>query len=346
MGADRMVYKTDGEGNVQKANATWFDIWPTYTGASNLEESSITDALGNLYIKTGADEVKSMVYGKTDPTVTADVRMTLTKDEFVKLNLSVPDESQCQRWYRDSGIRSVEDSRNRALIDYEMAFNNIHTQCVFTPEVTYNSTTKKYSTKLTSQTLGTLGSATVNHYVMNPYWFRFDTKGNRVMLNDTYMYDYFEDTPGYKATAMTAEEIEQDGKDWSTFGGKNALGYTYSADLSSETAKEVLDTRNGKHYNYAPGNIILAVPQQMSDDDVPNITITATGYQADAYGNKKSTSLSAKVTINLLQMNIKWESGFIYCYAFIDELQPGDDKVRGPETITAVFDQTKHTDQW
>ena len=361
MGADRMVYKpktdgsnnplTDSDGNtiIQKADADWFDnIWKTYTEAyGDLSLCSITDALGNMYIKTGADEVKAMVYGKTDPNVAGDVRETLTKDEFVALNLSVPDEDNCERWYRDGGIRSVEDSRYRALIDYEMAFNNIHTQCVFTPEVTYNSATQKYSTKLTSKTLGTLGSATVNHYVMNPYWFRFDKKGNRVMLNDTYMYDYFEDTPGYKATTMTEEEKEQDGKDWLEFGGKNALGYTYSTNLDNNTALEVYDERVEKHYNYAPGNIILAVPQVMNDDDVPNITITATGYKADAYGNKiESKPLTAKVTINLLQMQIKWESGFIYCYAFVDELAPGDDKVRGPETITVVFDQAKHTDQW
>jgi hypothetical protein len=48
----------------------------------------------------------------------------------------------------------------------------------------------------------------------------------------------------------------------------------------------------------------------------------------------------------MLQMNIKWESGFIYCYAFLDELMPGDDKVRGPETITVVFDPMRETEQW
>ena len=48
----------------------------------------------------------------------------------------------------------------------------------------------------------------------------------------------------------------------------------------------------------------------------------------------------------MLQMGIKWESGFIYCYAFVDDLRPGDDKVRGPETITVVFDPSRHTDQW
>ena len=90
--------------------------------------------------------------------------------------------------------------------------------------------------------------------------------------------------------------------------------------------------------NYVPGNIILAVPQVMSDVDVPNITITIT--------DKSNTSLTGKVTVNLLGMNIEWRSGFIYCYGYLDELSPGDDKVRGPETITVVFDPEKHTDQW
>ena len=48
----------------------------------------------------------------------------------------------------------------------------------------------------------------------------------------------------------------------------------------------------------------------------------------------------------MLKMGIKWESGYIYCYAIIDELHPGDDIVRGPESITTVFDTSKWTDQW
>jgi hypothetical protein len=48
----------------------------------------------------------------------------------------------------------------------------------------------------------------------------------------------------------------------------------------------------------------------------------------------------------MLKMGLHWESGYIYCYAFLDELRPGDDKVRGPESITTIFDPTKWTDQW
>jgi hypothetical protein len=45
-------------------------------------------------------------------------------------------------------------------------------------------------------------------------------------------------------------------------------------------------------------------------------------------------------------MGISWQSGFIYCYAFLDDLRPGDDKVRGPESITVLFNSNWYTDQW
>ena len=96
-----------------------------------------------------------------------------------------------------------------------------------------------------------------------------------------------------------------------------------------------------KHYNYAPGNIILAVPQELTDAQVPHVVITATGELTT--GEEKT----ATVTINLLGLHLRWESGFIYSYAFIeDNLYPGADIVRGPESITVVFDPTKWTDQW
>jgi hypothetical protein len=95
--------------------------------------------------------------------------------------------------------------------------------------------------------------------------------------------------------------------------------------------------------NYAPGNILLMVPQVLKDQDVPHIVLTVKGNATQGSTTKEWT---ARVTINLLKMDINWESGFIYCYAFLDELQPGDDKVRGPESITVVFDTTQRTDQW
>ncbi|MBQ9190508.1 MAG: hypothetical protein IJ142_02760 [Bacteroidaceae bacterium] len=333
-GRDRVVY--------QKADETWYNAWPV--------GGTIKDDLGNvLYTKTGEN------------VVTTKSGATMDKTSFLALNLDVPDESKTVRWWRDPAIRNIVDDRNRADISYTMSFNNIYTHCRFTPTVTYDAVSGTYKTEFPYTDVGSLGSATVNHYIMNPYWFRF-YEGKRVMLNETYMYDYFEDTPAYRAKSMSdADSIAaaeaQDGVDWSNFrttGQPNVLGYTgntgyeftKSGDQAMWTAQEVYDARKGKHYNYPPGNILLVVPQQLKDDDVPNITITAHGYQADADGNKTSTPITAKVTINMLQMNIKWEPGFIYCYAFLDELMPGDDKVRGPETITVVFDPTRETDQW
>jgi hypothetical protein len=92
------------------------------------------------------------------------------------------------------------------------------------------------------------------------------------------------------------QAAKQDGVNWKTFrsGKPNVLGYTgntgfeftKSGSQATWTAQEICDTRSGKHFNYPPGNILLVVPQQLKDDDVPNITITAHGYQADADGNK------------------------------------------------------------
>jgi len=351
-GRDRVVYEMvdDGEGNQvpKPADATWL------AGLSD-GDTDIIDELGNTIRITKNSGVVTSITQVTKGG-------TLTRDEFLALGLKVPDESKTVRWYRNPAIRNITDDRYRAEIDYEMSFNNIHTSATFSPTITYSAGT--YTTKANYTTEGTLGSATVNHYIMNPYWFRFKPAvnamtgkadpeyGKRVMLNENYMFDYFEDTPAWKTTSMTTDEqtaaLAQDGLNWATFrsGAKNVLGYTGSTDLSGNTALEVLDSRNSKHYNYPPGNIILAVPQVMDDNDVPNITITAHGYQANADGSKSSTKITAKVTINMLQMNLKWESGFIYCYAFLDELRPGDDIVRGPETITVIFDPSRITDQW
>ena len=348
-GRDRVVYRDeDSDGEADLADAAWF--------AAQSTGATIADDLGNVYKKNGDDAVQLLKPG------TGDVVKTLTRAEFLALGLKVPDETKSVRWWRNAAIRNITDDRYRAEIDYEMSFNNIHTSATFSPTITYSAGT--YTTKANYTTEGTLGSATVNHYIMNPYWFRFKPAinamtgkadpeyGKRVMLNENYMFDYFEDTPAWKTTSMTTAEqtaaLAQDGVDWATFrsGTSNVLGYTGSTDLTGNTALEVLDSRNSKHYNYPPGNIILAVPQVMDDNDVPNITITAHGYQANADGSKSSTKITAKVTINMLQMNLKWESGFIYCYAFLDELRPGDDIVRGPETITVIFDPSRITDQW
>lgn len=218
------------------------------------------------------------------------------------------------RWKRSA--TADKDGNNFADLSYSLAFNNIYTSSIFTPS--YDTATGE--TKFASAPQGSAtGIATVNSYIPNPYWFTFDTN-QRVMLNDDFMYDYFEESPSNNG------------------GDTNGLGYQLTSDNADRTGETA---HSGHHYNYAPGNIILAVPQVLTDDDVPNIVVEVSGKDARTNGD-----ISAKVTINLLNMAIKWESGFIYCYAILDELAPGDDKVRGPENIVVVFDPTQHTDQW
>lgn len=216
------------------------------------------------------------------------------------------------RWSRTT-ITDV-DRTLMTDITYSMSFNNIKTECTFTPEYDASG-----NATLNYTNAETLGSATVNHYIMNPYWFTFQD-GERVMLNDQYMYGFF-------------ENVNDDNKNGSFGEGDNTLGYQ----LTEETQNPDNDT---KHYNYFPGNIIMAVPQVLKDEDVPHIVITAKGKDTN------NNDVSARMTINMLNMQLKWESGFIYCYAFLDELMPGDDKVKGPESITVVFDPRSWTDQW
>ena len=260
-----------------------------------------------------------------------------------------------------------------------MEFNNIKTSATFYPEYNSDGTMSIGHTEAS-----TLGSATVNHFIMNPYWFRFDDSDkedlHRYMLNDNYMYGYFEDTPVYKKENATTDNDGLDGIKWSDYESR----YTYDEsdtegkspittplhylDLTSSGADwdrerelgvpgyEIKDDTGpyfSKHYNYCPGNILMVVPQVLDDDNVPHIVITATGHRAvwdSEEGEEgawtKGEEITAKVTINMLQMHLKWESGFIYCYAIIDELHPGDDIVRGPESITVVFDTKEWTDQW
>lgn len=247
--------------------------------------------------------------------------------------------NRTERWLRNN-VLDVSGVRYRAEASYSMSFNNIQTQADFTP------TYENGRTKFNPTTRGSLGSVTVQHYVMNPYWFRFKDN-QRVMLNDHYMYGYYEDTDAHKGQRS---EDNYDGIDWREKGA-DYLKYTLDED-------NVAPNDPSKHFNYAPCNIILAVPQQLNDNYVPSVSINAVGKQVKNYtwDNEKNeykgdegtaTAVTARVTINLLQMNIKWESGYIYCYAFLeDDLQPHDDKVRGPESITVVFDPDHQTDQW
>lgn len=325
-GDDKMVYEQDGEGNDKVADATWFDAWAV--------NGTIMDSWGNVYTKKGADAVERTTQKAAFPT---EFDANLTKEQFVALGLKVPDETQCVRWARRD-IWDVTHSRRRAAIDYSMEFNNIKTSASFYPDYSNPSGATIGCTPAT-----TLGYATINHYIMNPYWFTFKDN-QRERLNDNYMFGYYEDTPAYhreNATVKMANYDDIDGMDWSTLSASSTDPLNYLAGKDKDHLHLLDGPVEGKHYNFAPGNILLVVPQKLNDEDVPHIVITAKGRNA-----ADTEDLSAKVTINMLKMGITWQSGFIYCYAFLDDLRPGDDKVRGPESITVVFDTNQYTDQW
>ena len=337
-GNDKMVYQQDGEDKDIAADAAWFDSWPI--------NGTITDAYGNVYTKIAADQVEQTTRkeGLTEEQITAYKCEDLTKAQFVALGLKVPDESKCVRWKRGE-VWNLSHTSKRPDMTYTMELNNIHTTATFYPRYTLSGATIAYDDAVT------LGSTTVGHYVMNPYWFTFQY-GKRVRLNDNYMFGYFEDTPVAKqlnaTTTMTGYD-DIDGWDWT--GTDDPLDYLrltppeFLKELEGNRDDSWIDpsdhSEGHKHYNYAPGNILLVVPQTLSDDDVPHVVITAHGYDATT-----NAELTAKVTVNLLKMGISWERGYVYCYAFLDELRPGDDKVRGPESITTLFNKEWRTDQW
>ena len=323
-GDDKMVYTGD-------ADATWFNSWAV--------NETIKDAWGNVYTKKGADQVEQTTRkeGLTSEQITAYKCGDLTKAEFLKLGLKVPDETKCIRWNR-TDVWDLNHARRRADITYSMEFNNIHTTAEFFPQYYGGGVVGINSTPAT-----TLGSTTVNHYIMNPYWFTFKD-GKRERLNDNYMFDYFEDTPVAKQLNATTTMTGYDDVDgWNWTGTEDPLGYL-EGKSASELSELSESPESSKHYNFAPGNIILVVPQTLNDDDVPHVVITAKGNTTT--NGADSGEQTAKVTINLLKMGISWESGYIYCYAFLDDLRPGDDKVRGPESITVLFNSEWYTDQW
>ena len=251
--------------------------------------------------------------------------------EWVELKVGdkIPDESQCVRWQR-SEIYNLSHTSKRPNITYTMQLNNIKTSATFYPNYSGGSAT------IDVDEATTLGSATINHYIMNPYWFTF-RNGLRERLNDNYMFGYYEDTPVAKELDATTSMTGYDDID-----GWNWTGLTDPLDYLGSYLSEL--TVMGQHYNFAPGNILLVVPQTLSDDQVPHVVITAHGKTTQ--GTAEPIDNTAKVTINMLKMGISWESGYIYCYAFLDDLCPGDDKVRGPESITTIFNSNWYTDQW
>ena len=348
-GTDKVVYAKDGDKTLKVTAVTSGSsiTLSSDDGVTFTEYTSSTSGMTSFTTKyvDASGVTKELTVGDSIPDDTPWLK-----------SVSIVTDPKTVRWKRDATTKDVTGTRYRADVSYSMAFNNIHTECVFTPN--YNSTTGK--TTFSYQDVGTLGSATVNNYIMNPYWFRFKD-GERVMLNDNYMYDYFETTAAAKGVA-SVDGI--DGVDWLTK-GVNPLKYISDSRSEQETKDpdytkssslpryEGINTYETLHFNYAPGNILLCVPQVMNDNDVPHIVLEGKSKQvtyswdgSEYVATETDNAISGKVTVNMLNMNLKWESGFIYCYAFVDELQPGDDKVKGPESIQVVFDPTKHTDQW
>jgi len=305
-GSDRMVYVQE-DGKDKLADATWL---ANLTNDTHL----IRDQYGNTYeiVKSG-DAITSITNKELKASYPSEG--SLTEDEFLKLGLKVPDETQCQRWTRQN-IWDKTHTRRRALISYKMELNNIKTTTTFYPHYSGSAASIAY------EPATTLGSATVNDYVMNPYWFHFNDKGERDYLSDEYMFGIFEEQAAAKAPENNVLRYK--------------LGEKNQVDKNDET----------KHYNFAPGNILLVVPQVLDDDDVPHIVLTAVGSKEGTEGTANKVEYSARLTINMLKMNIEWKSGYIYCYAILDDLRPGDDIVRGPESITTIFDTSQYTDQW
>lgn len=371
-GDDKMVYQdSNSDGEPDKADEAWL------AALTNGSTTTIIDDYGDVFdIEKSANGEKYTITNKSLKAVyPSDPKVTVRKEDFLALNLKIPDEGNCVRWLRtDPAIWDISHERRRANITYELQMNNIHTVSTFYPHYYYPASD---AVAINSDLPNTLGSVTVKHYIMNPYWFTFQN-GKRIRLNDNYMFGLFENTPvGKEFNASTAETLmtatddasmsaydDVDGIDWSALASTydvtqapnvvsnpsvvDPLGYLKDHDQHKELHPVTVES--GQHYNYAPGNILLVVPQTLNDEDVPHVVITAKGKRAvwDNVNNEwtEGEELTAKVTVNLLKMGISWQSGFIYCYAFLDDLKPGDDKVRGPESITVLFNKNWYTDQW
>lgn len=165
-----------------------------------------------------------------------------------------------------------------------------------------------------------------------------------VALNNIYTSAVF--SPTYTTSTTFPSEVQGSATGTSTVNNYTARNdwFDYSTVSGKEDVRVMLNTEHmygndGSSVPYfAPGNIMLVVPQTLTDDDVPSVSITVT--------DNNNSAKKARVTYNMLNLGISWESGFIYSYGFIEELMPGDDKVKGPENIIVVFDPTHNTDQW
>ena len=180
------------------------------------------------------------------------------------------------------------------------------------------------------------------------YWQRdnikYELSFNNIMTSTEFYPKYQTNADGTVTVTMTHLEKAN------TMGYATVSNYQVNSEWfdCSVKGKPVLNEKrmfgkdeNGNE-NFDRKNILLMVPQELKDEQVPHIILKITGK--DKYHPEKE--LSAQVTVNLLNMNIKWESGYVYCYAFVDELRPGDEKVQGPESITVLVDSNQFTDQW
>lgn len=340
-GNDKMVYKEDV--------ATQADLYKAETKYFRKSEETMDDVPEGMWLEKGfvikgvtINEAYISAHGEQKPAVMNELGSWVE----LKVGDKIPDESQCVRWVR-TDVWNLNHTSRRPDIIYTMEFNNIRTSSTFYPK--YNA---DGSVSIDYDEADVLGSATINHYIMNPYWFTF-RDGKRERLNDNYMFGYYEDTPvakGYDATNATTLKTATDAANmnaYDDYDGWNWTGLTDPLDYQrTESEWEELKVLGNasKHYNFAPGNILLVVPQILRDDDVPHVILTAHGQTTQ--GSAAAIDNTARVTVNMLKMGISWESGFIYCYAFLDELRPGDDKVRGPESITVLFNTNWYTDQW
>ena len=166
------------------------------------------------------------------------------------------------------------------------------------------------------------------------YWQRdaikYELSFNNIMTSTEFYPEYKTNADGIVTTTI------KHSKEANTMGYATVSNYKVNPEwFKSVPGKPVLNEKKMFGENFDRKNILLMVPQELKDDQVPHIILKITDGQ-----------LSAQVTVNLLNMDIKWESGYVYCYAFVDELRPGDDKVQGPESITVVVDSGQYTDQW
>lgn len=326
-GSDRMVYQEDvaTQGMLDSWNETAFTDSHLDTEATKKyfrKSDGLTSVVPvGSWLQEG-DVVNNDTITADNIATYADLKPAVMNQYGTWIELKVgdpiPDESKCQRWTR-LGYWDKDHKRRRAMMSYKMEFNNIKTTTIFYPEYSGSAVSIAY------EPATTLGSATVNDYIMNPYWFHFNDKGERDYLSDEYMFGIFEEQAAAKAPE------------------NNALSYTLGEKNRVDRTKPDNETN---HYNFAPGNILLVVPQKLDDDDVPHIVLTAVGPKEGTEGTTNKVEYSARLTINMLKMNIDWKSGYIYCYAILDDLRPGDDIVRGPESITTIFDTSQYTDQW